>query len=516
MFRGKRVLCWEPAPYPVHIALVASTGAALALRGCDVELVICDGTPVACIGREVNNEETFADWPKRCSGCYAACTGEASLFNMKTEGLGDLVASHDLARLRDIARTVDLAGLPQYVYKDINVGAYTLSAAVRYYQGKVTEYADDLLREFLFAALVTTEAALNKIETFKPDAIYMSHGMYTGWGPALAAAMQRGVPVVKFGGGYKKGCLHFHKIAAPTTNFHFGVLSNRGWKTRCDQPLSAWQERLLDDYLESRYLNGSSAFFDITASVPLGSRQHTLSSLGLSAEKPVWCIFSHVTWDNAVNLTSMAFSDFNQWIVETLKTIVDIPDVQWLLKIHPAEKIFGVVDGVEKTVASHFTELPGHIKIIPPDAHLNLYDLLGVLTGGVTCLGTVGLELAMMGKPVIVAADAYYSGKGFTCDGLTPVTYRDLLKKAPGMPPSLNAGQKQKARQFAYSYFIQRQIPMTTFRTGSNGLIISFDWRKAESLLPGKDMVVDMVCQRFFDGDDFILPDVAITDMMKR
>ena len=53
-----------------------------------------------------------------------------------------------------------------------------------------------------------------------------------------------------------------------------------------------------------------------------------------------------------------------------------------------------------------------------------------MVDGGVTCYGTTGLEITLMGKPVILAGTAHYSGKGFTYDSVNKNDYLSKLEKA--------------------------------------------------------------------------------------
>jgi alcohol dehydrogenase class IV len=40
-----------------------------------------------------------------------------------------------------------------------------------------------------------------------------------------------------------------------------------------------------------------------------------------------------------------------------------------------------------------------------------------------------------------------------------------------------------------------------------------FNWSKVESLLPGKDSIIDLICDKFFAGEDFILSDEIIDEI---
>ncbi|OVE77665.1 hypothetical protein BVX99_02125 [bacterium F16] len=110
----------------------------------------------------------------------------------------------------------------------------------------------------------------------------------------------------------------------------------------------------------------------------------------------------------------------------------------------------------------------------------------------------------MFGKPVIIAGESAYTNCGLTYDAYTHYSYQKFLDNISEIP-LLTEDQKKLTRKLFYSYFIERQIPLVFMNT-SDGRFSSFDWNKLGLLIPGEDPVVDMICERFFIGDDFILP----------
>lgn len=502
-YAGKKVLCWEPSPFPVHTMISSYLGTALSLRGCQVEQVICDGTPIACTSRGVEFDKELKRWKKRCSQCYKTRLDEIGPFGLKTDAVGDFVDPDLLLELREIVRAVGFNDIPTYKYKGVKVGEYALTSLMRYYKGEV-ELKENLLREYLFGTLVITEAAFSKINKFKPDVIYMSHGIYVSWGPALIVALLKGIPVIRWSSGFRKQFAYFRKITDPT-KFHQGDLNEKGWEERLKRPLSSGENEILDVYLRNRYKPDGSEFADIRPPNQIKNKQKLLDKLNIDGNKPIWCIFSHLNWENPVTSSRKAYRDYNEWIIETIKTIKDISNIDWLIKIHPAEKMYDTTGGVRKLIKNNFPNLPSNIKVIPPDTNINTYDLYQVIAGGITCLGTAGLELAAKGKPVILAAEAFYSKKGFTCDGLTSSEYQKFISEIPLMPAVITADKKERARKFAYSYFIERQIPFRILKRSDNGRHYALDWQSMQSLLPGEDPVLDMICERFFTGKDFVL-----------
>jgi hypothetical protein len=138
------------------------------------------------------------------------------------------------------------------------------------------------------------------------------------------------------------------------------------------------------------------------------------------------------------------------------------------------------------------------------DSDINSYGLYQLIDGGVTIFGTVGVELAAMGKPVMLAGQAHYGAKGFTLDAATQAEYLAMLERAATLEP-LSTQQTALARRYAYWYFVQRQIPIRAINL-EQGHWGDLDLERLDSLLPGRDPIMDVVCRNIVEGRDFILP----------
>ena len=130
-------------------------------------------------------------------------------------------------------------------------------------------------------------------------------------------------------------------------------------------------------------------------------------------------------------------------------------------------------------------------------------DFLKLVDGGVTAYGTSGLEIALLGKPVILAGEAHYGGKGFTYDGLSPERYRQYLHQTVSLS-TLNEDQRQLARRYAYGYFVERQVPFPVVKNPKSRWWF-FQYEKRHLLAPRNDPFTDFICERIIDGRDFIM-----------
>jgi hypothetical protein len=504
-YAGKRVLFWEPGGMRVQLARHAIVATALRLRGVEGQLVICDGAPSACIQREIRFDTPPSRWGETCPNCFRLCRERAAMYNVPCVGIGSLVSEERRSELRALVGGLPSDKLVTFKHRGVEVGQFMNTSLIRYLQGKPPEGHEDAAREFLYGSLVYTEAAIMAVERFKPDYVFMSHGCYVDYGPALAAATNAGIPVTHWGGSYLEN--HYYiRTVTQSFNPNRRSLSAEAWQQRVERPLTQRENSLLDSYLNARYTADLS--FDIRLSQQPDSPEDLRSKLDLPSDKPVWCIFLHLSWDSILETAPMVFDTIESWVLDTLQTIIKLPEVTWLVKVHPAEVSTNTLLGTQSLIEDNFPQLPSHVRIIPPDSDINAYGLYQLLDGGVTVFGTAGLELAILGKPVILAGDTHFGNKGFTYDAQTKEEYEALLRRAARLP-KLSPEQQALARQYAYSYLIQRQIPLRMLKDGYMGRG-TLDYRKLDLLLPGKDRALDMICERILEGGDFIMDEDAV------
>lgn len=496
-----RVLVWEPGGMTGLLDISAVVATALRLRGADVHLVMCDGAFSGCILREQSDGVPVSDWHRRCATCVRQYRSNVESFALPFSGFGDFVPVTRRNELRKLSQSVAGDEIFNFQHKGVDVGRLAASSVARNLKGKPMDGEDELLREYLYSALVCTEAAIQALDHFQPDYLLMSQAFYVDWGPALVLATQKGIPVVILTSGYLPGHFYFSAVRS-MRGIDAHRLSEAGWQKRLEKPLSSIENERLNRYLNARYT--TSAASDISLPGMPASKADLIHQLQLPQEKPVWGMFTHVNWDEVFNYGNMIFDTVTDWVLETIHAMASIRDVTWLIKIHPAEFQDKQRYGVGWLINEHFPNLPNHIRLIPSDSPINTYGLFSILDGGVTVFGTVGLELAVLGKPVILAGVAHYGGKGFTYDSATREEYFHLLNEAARLQP-LSISEREKARQYAYSYFLERQFPLNVFSLKDRRMGQIVDSR-LEQLLPGREPVIDMLCEQFIAGGDFILP----------
>jgi hypothetical protein len=149
-----------------------------------------------------------------------------------------------------------------------------------------------------------------------------------------------------------------------------------------------------------------------------------------------------------------------EWVARSVQYFAGLPEVQLVIRVHPGEVLthgLSMVDVVHEVLP----RLPEHIHLIGPKDKINTYDLVDVADLGLVYTTTVGMEMAMMGVPVIVAGQTHYRGRGFTHDPDSWVAYYKQIgqvlhnPQAHRLPPAL----VERAWRYAYSFYFEFPRP---------------------------------------------------------
>lgn len=501
--KAERILFWSTGGMVIQSNIEGAIACALKLRGHSVHMILCDGVYKACAKRVDFPEVKMTDWGKYCKSCIHQNSKLFEKLGIEYSYVSDLISDERINELRVDANNVDFSNYKDLTLNGIHLGTHLESAMMRHTRGGTYEGLDDLLKEYAFTILVNAEASELVMNKFKPTKVYMSHGIYADWGPALSVALTKKIPVISYICCYLTA--HFFFGTINKFNETFLTIHENSWNELKEQKLDKEQKLRLEKFLERRYKDNINHDLKGILKEYKGSKDHYVEKYGLDKSKPVWGIMTHINWDAVSDYFPMLYKNFDEWLFETIKIIWDIKDVQWLIKIHPSEINDNPETGCQKFIEKNFPDLPDHIKILKMDDDISPLDFYSLLDGGVTVMGTGGLELSIQGKPVILSGEAHYSGKGFTYDASGKEHYKELLNKA-GSIKKLDKEKLDLTWKYAYTYFIRKQIPLLP--TIQNDLTI--DFTLLDYLIPGKNKFMDFLCDRIADGNDFILPDKIV------
>lgn len=208
--------------------------------------------------------------------------------------------------------------------------------------------------------------------------------------------------------------------------------------------------RSLERYLERR-INGNIKIHDVLLAYGSGkiiySRDEIFEKFKFDRRLPLVVLMAHVFSDIAHAYPGMLFADYGEWVRESLRMLMRNKQVNFLVKEHPSTPLYGE-EGL-------LLEVMGQVgcsdRLLPANTHTT--TVLGSADYVITAGGTIGLEFAVKGKPVILAARPHYAGLGFTVEPKDDQEYGEILSERIQRLPKLSNRQVLNAKKASYVMF---------------------------------------------------------------
>jgi len=360
----------------------------------------------------------------------------------------------------------------RYEYGGARVGRHALSTIVRAGHEPSIDLDDPAVRARLAATLEYgiegVETGARVLEAVRPEALLMIERGYAGLGSVSDLALERGIPVIQFGSAHRDDAFLLKRYSSAHRELHPRSLDDSTWQRLL---AGGWTEKRrealeaeLSEREEAKWFTARHARHSARRRGPDRLRL----DLGLDPTRKVAALFAHVLWDAALFYGRDVYPDPGRWFAETLKLAAESPDVQWLVKLHPALYWKLQHDGVRREpaelglIADTLGELPPHMQLLRPDDDVDNTDLFQLIDAGVTIRGTIGLELPRLGIPVLTAGTGDYSGRGFTVDAETIPEYERNVRSIAELG-RLDDDTIRLANLYAYGVFCARPWRFTSF-----------------------------------------------------
>jgi hypothetical protein len=303
-----------------------------------------------------------------------------------------------------------------------------------------------------FAAL----AALEWMQTHKPDVVLIPNGLILEMGIVFRVARFLDIPAVTFEFNDQREQIWLAQntsIMRQDTDYLV--------RERCSLPMTdEMYERLAD--LENarrgaRVWGKSKRLWQYVSAQ--GAKQ-TRQTLGLD-QRPVVLLAANVLGDSLTLGRNIFAESMSEWITKTVQYFAKRTDVQLIVRIHPGEKIVPQAKSMGTVVREALPDIPSHIHVIGALDNVNTYDVIEIANLGLAYTTTVGVETAMNGIPVISCGDTHYRGRGFTIDPNSWDEYFSALEKVLADLPAhrLTEEQTAKAWNYAYRFFFEYPRP---------------------------------------------------------
>lgn len=486
------------------LTLESALAAALAVRGADVEALLCDAALPACLECTVvrlgAGGEMADHGPRRmlCPGCFR--TGQVTYgeLGVPVQRYSSWLGQADRDRARQLARETPAAELSELVLDGVAIGEHALAGTLRHFARADLDgeaRAQDVLRRYVEAAVLTACAVGRLLDERPVDVVLLHHGIYVPQGLIAAVARHRSVRVVTWNPAYRKNCFIF----SHEDTYHHTLL---------DEPVSAWEDAPWDqeritDYLASRW-SGAQDWIWFHQS-PQEDARLIEEECGVDFSRPTIGLLTNVMWDAQLHYRANAFKDMLAWIVETVTWFASHPSLQLLIRVHPAE-IRGTVPSRQRVVdelRARFPALPPNVFVLAPESSASTYVAMAHCDSALIYGTKTGVELTAMGIPTIVAGEAWIRGKGVTIDVEDRLGYIAALESLP-IGHRLDDKTRRRALQYAYHFFFRRMMPLNFVEPTGSDPVFRLVLEDVAELTPGCDAGLDQVCAGILEGSPFV------------
>jgi hypothetical protein len=517
---GPRVLMASSIGSYAHaVTLESALAVALTFRGADVHALLCDEALPACAECEASFYPDVASFVRRgpsadlCRDCRWPAERVYRELGLTLHRYSDWLRPEDRAESREIARGLGVDEIEGYVRDGVAIGEHAYAGTLRFFATGSLEaepHGEAVLRRYLEAALLTAAATTRLLRGIGFTAAVFTHGIYVPWGLIGEVARRERVRVATWNVAYRKRRFIF---SHGDTYHHTLMTEPRAhWENLA---LSEIQEHELMQYLSSR----REGLFDwIVFNRATRDDPHELAAqIGLDLSKPAIGLLTNVTWDAQLHYPANAFPNMLEWLVRTCEYFATRPDLQLLIRVHPAE-ISGFPPSRQPILgelAKRLPRLAPNIRIVPPESRMSTYALMSLCNAAIIYGTKMGVELTSVGLPVIVAGEAWIRNKGLTYDASSPEDYLRLLDQLPfaqGLGPELLA----RARRYAYHFFFNRMIPLPFIEPKAGYPIYRLKLERLQQLLPGQSTGLDTLCDGVLGDRPFVMTDrdAPLTDLV--
>ena len=402
----------------------------------------------------------------------------------------DIIDKKEIVLLKEKSNALNIDEILSYVSKQgINHGRKIFESICRYHgSSKVSKIkSEKIIRKFFFNSLMSEKASLNSIKKFKPEKLFTSHGVYTSWGTFSEIYKKQKIDFVCWGFQYRSNSI----IASHNNSTRYSIINEKSQK---------YSKIQIDDQIKKIVLNyvkckikGSLKYDRIN----YYSNKSFFDKIDKTRFKKRFCMFPNLEWDSVISFEPTIFESMDDWIIETVKWFIDNPENELILRAHPAETNNYITTQitVNDMIINHFGEnLPKNISIIDSNSNITSYE---VLSKSDVCLvygSKIGLEAAILNKPVFVCSKSHFYGKKIAIEPLNKTEYFNLLDKVVALKKEFN----KNAVIYGYHYYFKRQFYLPLLNKGK------FTFKNINDLEKGRVPNFKKFIQCFLNKRDFI------------
>lgn len=317
-----------------------------------------------------------------------------------------------------VIKVVDVAALPEQSGAAFAAAGQTICDNIAIWWGRGESGAAQWHQQHP-GAPVKAAAHLARVRTMlaslKPSRVIIPGGFFGLSAVYRHAAGDLGIDFTTYDSNDKLFIASHNAVAG-----HYSGLQKVLERVLATLTTSAWEsiQQRTEDELAKRKIGKDDFQFQLVASSETTDGFDVLLPLNLR-------------WDAAALGAEKAFPSSTDWLRAVLSWIREEGHLSVCLREHPAGRMAGGASSDDVgPIVEEFRDLAPRLRHYRPEDAVNTYSLISRARVVLPYTSTVGIEAALMGRPVITHTTVYYRNMGFGWNAETAEEYFRLINEA--------------------------------------------------------------------------------------
>ncbi len=497
-----RILIFSPYQlWGIHTIYEETIAKACHVRGATVEYLLCDGLLPEC--DQHWDSKTSSPRPfDLCQRCQTKAKANMDDLGFPFRWLGDFVSPAEKAAAFAWAQGVKPSELPEASFNEFPIGQWVLSSVLSYFRQYPPElnnwHVVSVYRGFLFSAAIVATGLGNYLEANRIDAAVLFNGRQSITRVALEIFQQRGIRVLTHERAeYQRGYIN----AKPNAHCMSPEPFKAFWNMWGRVPLTRESLDAACQWLIERRYGANLAWIPFNKSSV--SNSSLRASMNLSQDKRLWALFTSSTDEVAADpLMQGPYESQAAWVHEVVHWVGLRDDVELVIKVHPnlgGNSYIGKAVNELRIYQEMKLALPANVRIVWPEDSVSAYSLAEEADVGLTFGSTIGLEMAMLGKPVLLASRCMYELGSEILTVRSKESLPEMLEKC--LHAHTDREIQRQAFRLAYYYIFGFELPFQAVKVLSvSEFRAKLNYVDRQDLAPGKDDSLDHICDFLIKG----------------
>jgi hypothetical protein len=496
-----QLLVFSPYAMRTHLTFYEGTIArACQVRGATVEYVLCDGLLPEC---DMHWDSMTTNRPRPldiCEWCQAGSNARIAEMGLPHRWLGEFVSKPERDLAFAWAQSLSPAEISKATYLDYPIGEWVQSSVFSYFRQYPADMSNwrvvNVYRGFLLSGALVVVGLLKYLATHSVDCALLFNGRQSITRVAFELFRKNGVRVLTHETPFFQPG---HIMVKPNARCWSTQPFADFWRLWGDIPLTRAALEQTMNWLISRRYGRRLTWYAYNPSATWDGKLK--ERLNLTKGKKLLALFTSSTEETAGDRElEGAYEVQSTWVQDVVNWVKDRNDAELVIRVHPH---LAGKSGLSRAndEFNFYQEMkaanPRNTRIVMPDEVLNSYALMDEADVGLTFGSSTGIEMAMLGKPVVLAARNFYEVGSHIINVRARESLRDDLERSLG---SFSARElRREAYRLAYYYVFEFELPFPLVSV-FGVMDVELNYQGTEALGPGRNKTLDRIC-------DYLLED---------